>query len=123
MGDILSGSELLLNLFSVFRVSRAAQILVLEFSKYLLADLGDKPTDGGLANQSVILQGRVGLSCCLSGIASFNPTSKGFLKLVTDFLMRRWYAFFDELKKAGAILTKFWYPGILVCFRSARRLL
>ena len=33
------------------------------------------------------------------------------------------YAFFDEVKKAGGILTKFWYPGKSGCMRSARRLL
>ena len=37
---------------------------------------GDEVTDGGSANQSVILQGCVSLaSRCLSVVASFNPTS------------------------------------------------
>ena len=35
----------------------------LEFSKDGSADLGDAFTDGGLANQPVILQGGEGLSC------------------------------------------------------------
>ena len=86
MGDIPSGSELLLR---PFLVSRAAQILLLlEFIKDGSADLRDKFTDGGSANQPVILQGGICLSCCLSVIASFSLTSKGFLKLVIDFLMR-----------------------------------
>ena len=62
MGNIPSGSELLLHLFLVFRVSRAAQIFVLEFSKDGSADLGDEFTDGGSANQPVILEGGVGFS-------------------------------------------------------------
>ena len=61
--DIPSGSELLFHLVSVSRVSRAAQIFVLEFGKDGLADIGDKFTDGDPANQPVILQG-VGFSCC-----------------------------------------------------------
>ena len=64
MGDIPSGSELYLHFFQVFRVSRAAQIFVQEFSKDGSADLGDEFTDGGLANQQKILQGGAGFSCC-----------------------------------------------------------
>ena len=64
MGVIPSGSGLLLNLFPVSRVSRAAQIFVLEFSKDGLADLEDDLTDVRLDNQPVILQGGVGLSSC-----------------------------------------------------------
>ena len=59
MFDILSGSELLLHFFPVFRVSRVVQIFVMEFSNNGTADLGNKFTDGGLANQPVILQGGV----------------------------------------------------------------
>ena len=56
-GTITPDSELLFYLFPAFRVSRAAQIFVLGFSNDILADLGDAFTDGGLANQPVILQG------------------------------------------------------------------
>ena len=63
MWGILSGFELLLHLFSVFRISKAAQIIFLEFSKDELADLGDKITYGGSANPPVMLQVCVGFSC------------------------------------------------------------
>ena len=61
MGDILSGSELLLYPFPVNRAIRVMQIFVLEFSKDGSADLGDEFADGGVANQPVVLQGGVGL--------------------------------------------------------------
>ena len=95
-------------LFSLLRVSRAARIFVLKFSMDGLADLGDEFTDGGATNQPVILQGGVGFSCyqVFSVTASFTPTSKGFLKLVTDFLIR-WYESYDEVIKTGCILRKF----------------
>ena len=48
--------------FPVLRVSRAVQIFILEFSKDGPADLWDNFTDGGSANQPVILKGGVGLS-------------------------------------------------------------
>ena len=54
-GNIASSSELLLNLFLVFRVSRVAQIPLLEFIKDGSAHLEDKFTDGGLANQPIDL--------------------------------------------------------------------
>ena len=59
--DIPSGSKLLFDLFSVLRVSRAAQIFILEFSKDNSAKLGDEFIDDGFANQPVILQEVVGL--------------------------------------------------------------
>ena len=62
MGDIPSGSELLLHPFPLFRASRATQIFIREFSKDGLADQGDEFADPGSVNQQVILQGRVGLS-------------------------------------------------------------
>ena len=31
------------------------------------------------------------------------------------------HTFIDEVKKAGGIVIKFWYPGISVCIKSARR--
>ena len=57
---------------------------------YGSADLEDKFADGGAANQPVILQGGVGLFSgqVSQGYCQFSPTSNGFLKLVTDFLMR-----------------------------------
>ena len=63
MENIPSGSDLRSQLFPVFRVSRAGQIFVLEFSKDGLAALRGEFTDGGAANQPVILQECVGLSC------------------------------------------------------------
>ena len=62
MGNISSGSELLLHPFRLLRASWAVQIFVLEFSKDGLADLGDKYADGGVANQPVIPKGGTGLS-------------------------------------------------------------
>ena len=62
IGDIPSGSELLLYPFPLIRAVRAAQIFVLEFSKDGSADLGDKFADGGAANKPVVLQGGVDLS-------------------------------------------------------------
>ena len=59
VGDIPSGSGLLLHPFPLIRAIRVAQIFILEFSKDGSADLGDEYVDGGLANQSVILQGGV----------------------------------------------------------------
>ena len=64
MGNIPSGSEFLLHPFPLISSSRAVQIFVLEFSKDGSADLGDEFTEGGGANQIVILQEGVGLSCC-----------------------------------------------------------
>ena len=104
IGDISSGSELL-NLFPGFRFSRAVQTFVLEFSKDGSADLVNEFTDGGSANQPVVLQGGV--------IASCNPTSKGFLKLGTDFLMRwcvrslmKWYSWILHLTPSPKSQTK-----------------
>ena len=62
--DILFGSVLPLQLFPVFRVSRAGQKVSLEFSKDGSADLGNTFTDGSSAHQPVILQGGVCLSYC-----------------------------------------------------------
>ena len=88
MVDILSG--LLLYPFLRLRATRAVQTFVLEFSKDGSADLGDEFADGGTANQPVILQGGVGAFPCLflSVFVSFSPTSNGFLKLVTEYLMQ-----------------------------------
>ena len=47
-------------------------------------DLGDEFTDGGLANQPLILQVGVGL---LQGVSALLPVSIQLLKLVNDFLM------------------------------------
>ena len=55
MGDIPSGSELLLDLFPALSSGRAGQILFLEFIKDNPANLGDEFTYGGSANQPVIL--------------------------------------------------------------------
>ena len=63
MGNIPSDSEFL-HLIPLFVVSRVVQIFVPEFSKDSSTDLGDEFTDGSLANQPVIVQGGVGLSCC-----------------------------------------------------------
>ena len=63
VGDISSGSELLLHNFLVIRAILAVQIFVLEFHKDGSADMGDQFTDGGLGNQPVILHGGVGPSC------------------------------------------------------------
>ena len=66
-------------------------MFILEFIKNGVADLGDEFADGGAANQPVTLQGSVCHSSdhgFLSVIASFSPTSNGFLKLVTSLLMR-----------------------------------
>ena len=57
MGDIPSGSELLLHPSPSIRATRALQIFVLEISKDNSADLGDELADGGVANQPVVLQG------------------------------------------------------------------
>ena len=75
--DIPSGPELLLYPFQFIWVIRAVQILCLEFSKDGLADLGDEFTDGGLANQPVILQGGVSLS---SG-----QMSQGYCQFLPNF--------------------------------------
>ena len=90
MENIPSGFDLL-QLFVVDKVNSAVQIFVLEFSEDGSADLRDEFTDGGSANQPVILQGGLGLHYC-----QFLP--------VFDAVV---YAF-DEVKKAGGILTKFW---------------
>ena len=55
MGNIQSGSELLLHLSPVFSVSRPTQIFLLEFSKNVSVDLGDEFTGSGSANQPLIL--------------------------------------------------------------------
>ena len=99
----------------------AAQIFILEFSKDGSANLQDEFVDGGAANQPLILQGGVGLS---NGQVShhycqFQSFLSGFLKLMTDFLMRWIIHSSMRSKKAGGILTKFWFPGMSVCMRSA----
>ena len=60
IGDIQSGSELLLYRFPIFKVSGVAQIFVLEISKKGLENMDDKFSNGGLDNQLLILQGGVG---------------------------------------------------------------
>ena len=45
-----------------------------------------------------------------------------WLPVIGDFLMRCTHSSMRS-KKAGSFLTKFWYPGMMVCMRSARRLL
>ena len=80
----ISGSELILSLFPAFKSGRAAQILFLEFIKDGPADLGYEFTCGSLGKQKNIYVSSV--ARCLSVIASFNPTSKGFLKFY-DFLL------------------------------------
>ena len=59
MGNISSGSELLLHPLPLLRANRAEQIFILELSKDGSADLGDEFADGGSANQPVILPGGV----------------------------------------------------------------
>ena len=67
--------------------SKKGQVLFLEFSKDGSADLGDefmvvvRPTRQSYCKVTPVAR-------CLGIIASFNPTSKGFLKLVADFLMQ-----------------------------------
>ena len=111
--------------FPLLRATRTAQIFVLEFSKDGLAYLGDKFADSGCGQPASYPARRcMSLLLCLSVIASFSPTSNGFLKLVTDFLM--WWCMCSSMrgqKRAGGILAKFWYPGMSVCMRSSRRLL
>ena len=77
VGYIPSGSELLFHPFPFIKAIRVVQVFVLEFSKDSLADLGDKFADGGAANQTVILQGGVGLS---SG-----QISQGYGQFQSDF--------------------------------------
>ena len=62
MGDIPSGSELLLHPFPFIRGIRAMQVFILEFHKDGLADLEDEFADVGASDQPLILQGGVGLS-------------------------------------------------------------
>ena len=88
VGDIPFGSEVLLHPFSIIRAIRAVQIFILEFRKDGSTDLGDEFVDGGATNQPVVLQGGVSpVASCLRVMASLSPTSSGFLKLVTDFLI------------------------------------
>ena len=77
MGDIPSGSEHLLHPFPFIRDTRAVQISVLEFYKDGSAELRDKFADGGVANQTVVLQGGVGLSSvrCLRVMACLSPVA------------------------------------------------
>ena len=66
VADISSHSELLLYSFPLLRDIRAAQIVILEFSKNGIPGEQTWATnfsDGGSANQPMILQGGVGLSC------------------------------------------------------------
>ena len=102
IGNIPSGSELQLHLLTHFRISRAVQIFVLELSKDGLADLGDEFTDGGLANQPVLLQGGVGLSCCwvFSALFHFYGLPEIGDRLFDGVL----YTFFDEVRKGR------WHP-------------
>ena len=51
---------------------------------------------------------------CLRIIASLNLTSKGFLKLVADILMRWRMHSLMRSKKAGGIMAKFGNPEIPV---------
>ena len=101
VGDIPSGSELLLHPFPLIR---AAQIFALEFSQDGPVDLGDEFADGGSGNQSVILQGGVGLHSgqVSQSYCQLQLTSNGFLKLLTDFLM--WWCMCSSMrsKRLGA---------------------
>ena len=67
MGDISSDAEHFLHISQVFKIGTACQIL-LEFIKDGPLDLGDQFAYGGSANQSVILQGCVGFSCCQESV-------------------------------------------------------
>ena len=96
-----------------------------EFSKDGSAELEDKFTDGGSDNQPVVLQIGVGLSCCQAPqhYCQFQSNLQGLPEIGEWPLYVVVYVFFDEVKKAGGILTKFWYPGISVYTKLARRLL
>ena len=96
--------------------SRATQIFVLDFSKDFSSDQGDKFTDGGSANQTVILEEAVGISYYHvpqpQRYCQFSPTSKGLLKLMTDFLMLWCMHSSIKLKK---MVTSRQNMGILGC--------
>ena len=87
----------------------------MEFSKDGSKKLLDKFADDGAAYQPMILQGGVRLFC--------GQVSQCYCQFSVQLPLAVVYAFFDEVKKAGDSLTKFWYPGVLVCMRLARRLL
>ena len=113
MGFIPSGSEFLLYLFSFIRA-----IKYLSWNLLGSADLGDEFADGGTANQSVVPQGGVGLSSgqMSQDYGKFESIFK-WLPEIGDSLAAVVNAFLDEFKKAGGILTKFWYIGMSVCMR------
>ena len=107
VGNIPSSSGILRYPFLLIRTIREIQILVLEFSKDGSANLGDKFADGGAANQPVILQGGVGLSCVQVSqhYCQFQCNSKWLPDIGDRLLDAVVYAFFNEIKKAGGILT------------------
>ena len=76
--EIPSGPEFLLNLFPVFLSSEADQILSLEFLKDDPADIWDKFTYGGLANQPITLM--TGTFLELPGVQVLLPVSMQFLR-------------------------------------------
>ena len=83
----------------------------------------DEFADGGAANQPVVLQGGVGLSRVQVSQAcgQFESNVQWLPEIGDRFLDAVVNVFLDEVKKG--ILTKFWYPGMFVCMRSARRFL
>ena len=90
MGDFPSGSELLY-LCPVFSSSRAGQLFFLKFSKDDPADNKNEftymvvwPNKQGYCKDVFVSP----VAWCHSVIASFNQTCKGFLKLVTSFLIQ-----------------------------------
>ena len=77
MGDIPSGSQLLLHTFPLIRATRAVQTCVLEFSKEGSAELGNEFADGGAVDQPVVLQRGVSHSSC--------QVSQGYSQFESNF--------------------------------------
>ena len=101
IADIPSDFELLLHLFQVFRISRAGQILFMEFIKDGLADNRDKFTHGGSFNRPVILQGCAGFSYCqVSQRYCQFQSNLSALPTIGDWLLQEVvYALLNEVKK------------------------
>ena len=103
MEDISSGAELLLHMFPVSKVGRAAQLLLLEFSKDGLANLGGQIYIWWFGQSaSYTVRTRTFLRLYVTVIARFNPSCNGHCKLATLYLMQRCMHSLMRLKTAGA---------------------
>ena len=111
MGDIPSGSELL-HPFPFIKATRVVLIFILKYSKDGSADLRDEFADGVAVNQTVVLQGGVGLSSgqMSQGYGQFDANFQWLPEIADCLLDAVMNAFCDEVKKGTGHPDKILVP-------------